>query len=408
MGNKISNVAVNNADKGTCLYDSRGNMTKNTEAGLQFSYNLCNLPKQITAENGTTVKYTYFADGTKFKAVDATGNGFAYTGSLRWSVQNGVLTPESVTITGGRALYNDDEESWSANYFICDHLGSVRVVTDAEGNKLDTYDYMPYGRELIADTDNITDYRFTGKEKQSVFGDSNIYDSFARFQNTYGRFMSIDPKAEAFYHISPYAYCAGNPVNLVDPDGKFPWAIIGVIYEVGSAIYDVYTAYDTLTDKDASTFDKVTACGGVLLSAVAPGGCYTLFSKVDDVARVVKTTDKVADGAKAANNVTKVKKPYSNNRPSYAKGQVEEVWERAKDKDGIVRDPYTGEVLTWDKSKPRTWDMGHIEGEEYQKMHKRYMDGEISKDEFLKWFRNADNYQPQSQYSNRSHKFEQH
>ena len=49
---------------------------------------------------------------------------------------------------------------------------------------------------------------------------NSIYDSFARFQNTYGRFMSIDPKAESFYHISPYAYCAGDPVNLVDPDGE--------------------------------------------------------------------------------------------------------------------------------------------------------------------------------------------
>ena len=185
-----------------------------------MSYNLCNLPKQITAEDGTLVKYSYFADGAKFKAVDAAGNGFAYTGSLRWGVQSGEITPESVAITGGRALYDDIEESWSANYFICDHLGSVRVVTDAEGNKLDTYDYMPYGRELIADTDNITDYRFTGKEKQTAFGESNIYDSFARFQNTTGRFMSIDPKAESFYHISPYSYCAGDPVNLVDPDGE--------------------------------------------------------------------------------------------------------------------------------------------------------------------------------------------
>jgi hypothetical protein len=37
--------------------------------------------------------------------------------------------------------------------------------------------------------------------------------------------MSIDPKAESFYHISPYAYCAGDPVNLVDPDGFQPWEI---------------------------------------------------------------------------------------------------------------------------------------------------------------------------------------
>ena len=185
-----------------------------------MSYNLCNLPKQITAANGKTVKYTYFADGTKFKAVNAAGNGFAYTGSLRWSVQNGVLTPESVAITGGRALYNDVEEPWSVNYYITDHLGSVRAVTDAEGEVLDTFDYMPYGSEISSTSSTTTDYRFTGKEKQNAFGNSNIYDSFARFQNTYGRFMSIDPKAESFYHISPYTYCAGDPVNLVDPDGE--------------------------------------------------------------------------------------------------------------------------------------------------------------------------------------------
>ena len=29
----------------------------------------------------------------------------------------------------------------------------------------------------------------------------------------------MDPLSEKYYHISPYAYCAGNPVNLVDPDG---------------------------------------------------------------------------------------------------------------------------------------------------------------------------------------------
>ena len=189
------------------------------EAGLQMSYNLCNLPKQITAANGTSVKYSYFADGTKFKAVNAAGNGFVYTGSLRWSVENGTLTPESVAITGGRAVYSSN--GWAANYYITDHLGSVRAVTDADGEVLDTYDYMPYGSEFTSDTDNITDYRFTGKEKQTAFGNSNIYDSFARFQNTYGRFMSIDPKAESFYHISPYTYCAGDPVNLVDPDGKY-------------------------------------------------------------------------------------------------------------------------------------------------------------------------------------------
>ena len=240
------------------------------------------------------MKYSYFADGTKFKAVDAAGNGFAYTVSLSWSVQDGILTPESVAITGGRALYDDIDESWSANYFICDHLGSVRVVTDAEGNKLDTYDYMPYGRELIADTDNITDYRFTGKEKQSVFGDSNIYDSFARFQNTYGRFMSIDPKAESFYHISPYTYCAGDPVNLVDPDGE----VVDVVWDVCNIITGAHSFAKNIS---AGNYKKaIVDAGGILLDTAAavipgvPGGAGTAIK----AARIgTKVVSKYSDDA---------------------------------------------------------------------------------------------------------------
>ena len=32
--------------------------------------------------------------------------------------------------------------------------------------------------------------------------------------------MCLDPHAEKYYSISPYAYCAGNPVNFIDPDGQ--------------------------------------------------------------------------------------------------------------------------------------------------------------------------------------------
>lgn len=48
----------------------------------------------------------------------------------------------------------------------------------------------------------------------------DIYDSQARFQSSSGRFLTIDPLAEKYYSISPYAYCAGNPVRYIDPDGE--------------------------------------------------------------------------------------------------------------------------------------------------------------------------------------------
>ncbi|MBQ9185188.1 MAG: RHS repeat-associated core domain-containing protein, partial [Bacteroidales bacterium] len=56
-------------------------------------------------------------------------------------------------------------------------------------------------------------------ELQERFG-VNLYDSQARFQSNTGAFLSIDPMAEKYYSISPYSYCAANPVNLVDPEGE--------------------------------------------------------------------------------------------------------------------------------------------------------------------------------------------
>ena len=62
-------------------------------------------------------------------------------------------------------------------------------------------------------------YLYGGKELQTFFG-IDWYDSGARFQKTDGTFSSLDPMAESYYPISPYAYCAGDPVNLIDPDGN--------------------------------------------------------------------------------------------------------------------------------------------------------------------------------------------
>lgn len=75
---------------------------------------------------------------------------------------------------------------------------------------------------------------------------------------------------------------------------------------------------------------------------------------------------------------------------------------------GRVYDPNTGEELFWDKSKPRAgqWDMGHTPENKYSVWHKKYIKGEITKEEFLNWYRNPNNYRPESPSANRSHKYE--
>ena len=60
---------------------------------------------------------------------------------------------------------------------------------------------------------------FTGKEKDeetgySYFG-ARYYDS-----DLSGLFLSVDPMSDKYPSLSPYAYCAWNPVKLVDPDGE--------------------------------------------------------------------------------------------------------------------------------------------------------------------------------------------
>ncbi len=49
----------------------------------------------------------------------------------------------------------------------------------------------------------------------------NTYDYGARQMDpVICQWTTVDPLAEKYYNVSPYAYCADNPVNAVDPDGK--------------------------------------------------------------------------------------------------------------------------------------------------------------------------------------------
>ena len=63
-------------------YDSNGNMTYDASSGLNVEWNDLNLIKKVSDGNGVLVNYTYLADGTKIRAVDADGEGLEYRGSL--------------------------------------------------------------------------------------------------------------------------------------------------------------------------------------------------------------------------------------------------------------------------------------------------------------------------------------
>ena len=50
----------------------------------------------------------------------------------------------------------------------------------------------------------------------------DLYDSEARwYDSLIGRTSTMDPLAEKYYSLSPYLWCAGNPVKYVDPSGMY-------------------------------------------------------------------------------------------------------------------------------------------------------------------------------------------
>ena len=66
---------------------------------------------------------------------------------------------------------------------------------------------------------HYSDCTFTGKERDEETG----YGYFgARYMDheLMTMWLSVDPMADKYPGISPYAYCAWNPIKLVDPDGR--------------------------------------------------------------------------------------------------------------------------------------------------------------------------------------------
>jgi len=50
----------------------------------------------------------------------------------------------------------------------------------------------------------------------------NLYDyGFRYYDPTLGRWNCIDKLAEKYYPLSPYVYCANNPIKLIDIDGRY-------------------------------------------------------------------------------------------------------------------------------------------------------------------------------------------
>ena len=120
-------------------------------------------------------------------------------------------------------------------------ISDAFLSKNAEGNYLSNSCFC-------ARCENITGFTFTGKEKDPETGYSYFGARYLEHE-LMSMWLSVDPMADKYPSISPYAYCAWNPVKLVDPNGR-------EVYLVGEQSNQVVERLQT--DKMKVTIDTKT------------------------------------------------------------------------------------------------------------------------------------------------------
>ena len=84
-------------------------------------------------------------------------------------------------------------------------------------------DYYPYGMtEPGRSYSESDDYRYgyTGHEKENDLAEGVYTTEYRLLDTRLGRWMSVDPLFAKYPGMSSYNYCGGNPIALVDVDGR--------------------------------------------------------------------------------------------------------------------------------------------------------------------------------------------
>ena len=133
--------------------------------------------------------------------------------------ENGKLS--KILTDVGYFTLNSGGEPPLYHYFLQDHLGNNRVVAQENGAVEQINHYYAFGG-LMGDSSGgyVQPYKYNGKELDRMHG-LDWYDYGARhYDAALARWMCMDPLAEKYYAVSPYAYCHNNPIIRIDPDGR--------------------------------------------------------------------------------------------------------------------------------------------------------------------------------------------
>jgi len=228
--------AVTTAGAYTYRYDANGNMIEGKDKLL--AYDTENRLIEVHQSGTTTTTFLYDGDGGRVKkAVSDQQSAISetiYIGSLY------ELRAEGGELKAVKHIYAGSNKTCTVEpdhtyYVHSDHLDSSNVMTDETGTKVSQTEYQPYGKVSQQTGDDVTPYKFTGKELDTT----GLYYYGARYYDPeIGRFISPDSIVQSPFDpqtLNRYTYVRNNPIKYVDPSGHV-WFIPFIIAIVKAAV----------------------------------------------------------------------------------------------------------------------------------------------------------------------------
>lgn len=222
-------------------YDANGNLI--TGDGKFRIYNGFNKLVQVREGDNTTApileNYTWHPMEDRIFAKSVYQNGswqetvFYITKSFV-RVQNATGAFDYKYIYQNGQLVAQQNPDGTKLFFHNDNLGSVGLITNESGAKVEETFYEPFGKIIAGGESSRYDY--TGKEFDSVTGD---YDFNARKLsiNPPG-FITPDQNIQNVYEpkdLNRYSYVRNNPYVAIDPTGKFV-VYVGISSSMGAIV----------------------------------------------------------------------------------------------------------------------------------------------------------------------------
>jgi RHS repeat-associated protein len=225
-------------------YDASGNVTSyqppSSTVTYNYTYDGLNMVQKSADSASHQSIYVYTADDERIWTYDLSAGvshwkirdldnkelrDYTDTGASTWTAKDyfyrGSLLLAAATPAFGSTVASQE-------HFSVDHLGTPRLITNANHEKLGFHTYYPFGQEWLSAGNDTESRKFTGHERDSdPAGAGNDVDYMhARYYlPNVGRFLSVDPAIESVDAGRPqswnrYTYVRGNPVNATDPTGR--------------------------------------------------------------------------------------------------------------------------------------------------------------------------------------------